>query len=74
MCYFYTHTTLSIYGRFEEFVFELPEDIPEGVWRKEPEAEPANFQISVHHGQFEEMVAMATIDIEDLKDLVRTYI
>ena len=32
--------------------------------------DPVNLQIAVHHGQYEELFAMATIDFNDIKELV----
>ncbi|KAL4232688.1 hypothetical protein ACF0H5_007376 [Mactra antiquata] len=55
---------------FEERMFTLPDQIPEGIWSKNPPpAPPSNFQISVHSGPTEAMVAMATIEMADLKEL-----
>jgi hypothetical protein len=60
--------------RYQEFVFNLPETVPEGVWKKEkPGEHPKNIQVSINHGQFEEIVAMATIDMEDIQDLVSSW-
>ena len=59
--------------RYEEAQFTLPPSIPPGVLMfKSPVAEtPPNCQITVHSGPKEAIVAMATIDIKDLKELVR---
>ena len=37
---------------------------------KGTEDDPVNLQIAVHHGQYEELFAMATIDFSDIKELV----
>lgn len=52
-------------------MFSLPDPVPTGVWMKHPPiTPPTNFQISVHSGPTEAMVAMATIEMADLKELV----
>ncbi|KAK3576344.1 hypothetical protein CHS0354_039278 [Potamilus streckersoni] len=68
--------------RFEEVHFELPDDVPEGVLildraeKKKREDLPKTFQISVQTGLKDEMVAMATIKMEDLykEDLKTIYL
>lgn len=54
----------------------LPDEVPRGVLitDKAKSDTPNNVQIAVHHGQFEEMIAMATLDLEDLKELVSMWI
>ncbi|XP_060085801.1 protein piccolo-like [Ylistrum balloti] len=56
-------------SRFEEMSFDLPEEVPDGVWTKPTKEEPQNIQVSVHVGPQEEIFAMATIDMEDIKAL-----
>ncbi|XP_071114202.1 uncharacterized protein [Haliotis cracherodii] len=57
--------------KYEEFMVRLPDEVPRGVLitDKAKSDTPNNVQIAVHHGQFEEMIAMATLDLEDLKEL-----
>ncbi|RUS81620.1 hypothetical protein EGW08_010633, partial [Elysia chlorotica] len=45
--------------RFFEFEMKLPEELRDGILH----------QIAVHQGQFEEIIAMATIDFQDIKAL-----
>ena len=55
-------------------MFVMPDTMPAGIWQetKPKEAPPKNCQISVHSGPMEMIVAMATIDLADLHELVRT--
>ena len=57
-------------------MFTLPETLPEGVWQP-PKATatdaPKNCQITIHSGHTESIVAMATIDVADLKELVGNF-
>ncbi|KAK7108804.1 uncharacterized protein [Littorina saxatilis] len=56
--------------RFSEFELKLPDEVAEGVWRtRDMKDDPVNLQIAVHHGQYEELFAVATIDFIDIKDL-----
>lgn len=55
-------------------MFTLPDPIPDGIWMKNKDSlptPPPNFQISIHSGPTDAMAAMATIEIADLKELVR---
>ncbi|OWF37664.1 titin-like isoform X2 [Mizuhopecten yessoensis] len=63
-------------SRFEEMSFDIPEEVPDGVWTKPTKEEPQNIQVSVHVGPQEEIFAMATIDMEDIKalDLKEVYL
>ena len=57
--------------RFKEFELKLPDEVVEGALKlKGTEDDPVNLQIAVHHGQYEELFAMATIDFSDIKELV----
>jgi len=62
--------------RYEELLFDLPEEVPEGILviDKKPEDQPENIQVSVHFGPTEELFAMATIDWADVKALVTILI
>ncbi|KAK7503175.1 hypothetical protein BaRGS_00005440 [Batillaria attramentaria] len=56
--------------KFKEFELKLPDEVPEGTIKLgRPKEEPANLQIAIHHGQYEELFAMATIDFQDVKEL-----
>ena len=54
-------------------MFDMPDTVPDGIWQetKSKDIPPKNCQISVHSGQMEMIVAMATIDLADLQELVR---
>ena len=54
-------------------MFTMPDTVPDGIWQptKPKELPPQNCQISVHSGPMDMIVAMATIDLADLKELVR---
>ena len=54
-------------------MFDMPDTVPDGIWQetKSKDTPPKNCQISVHSGQMEMIVAMATIDLADLQELVR---
>ncbi|XP_076445536.1 uncharacterized protein LOC143283248 [Babylonia areolata] len=57
--------------KFKEFELKLPDEVAPGTLRmKHAVDDPDNVQIAVHHGQYEELFAMATIDFSDIKDLV----
>lgn len=57
--------------KFHEFEIKLPDEVKEGILLlgEKPAPEPDNIQIAVHQGQFEEIIAMATIDFQDIKAL-----
>ncbi len=55
--------------RYEECRFELPED--GGIKPVERINMAENLQLAVHFGPREEIVAMATINMDDLDSLVR---
>ena len=60
--------------RFKEFELKLPDEVLAGVLKmKDTPDEPENIQIAVHHGQYEELFAMATIDFSDIKELVSSF-
>ena len=56
-------------------MFTMPDTVPDGIWQpiKPKEVPPQNCQISVHSGPMDMIVAMATIDLADLKELVRIF-
>ncbi|KAL5009495.1 hypothetical protein ScPMuIL_011800 [Solemya velum] len=54
---------------FEEFLINLPPEKSDLEKKEQKDPVPKDFQISVHQGQFEEIVGMATIDLGDLKQL-----
>ncbi|XP_041354259.1 uncharacterized protein LOC121372068 [Gigantopelta aegis] len=58
-------------AKHEEFMLRLPDEIPPGVidLNKSKEELPKSVQIAVHYGKFEEIYAMASIEIQDLKEL-----
>ena len=64
--------------RYEECLFSLPEKAKKGVLQPgETSAAvtappPEHLRVSVHYSPKEEMIAMATIDMEDLLSLVGT--
>ena len=61
----------SVFFRFKEFELKLPDEVVEGTLRmKDAVDDPVNLQIAIHHGQYEELFAMATIDFSDIKELV----
>ncbi|GFS13780.1 histone-lysine N-methyltransferase SETD1B-A-like [Elysia marginata] len=64
-------STNSKKKRFYEFEIKLPDELREGILHlgEKPAPEPENIRIAVHQGQFEEIVAMATIDFQDIKAL-----
>ncbi|GFN85727.1 histone-lysine N-methyltransferase setd1b-a-like [Plakobranchus ocellatus] len=64
-------STKSKKKKFYEFEIKLPEELKEGVLHlgEKPAPEPENIQVAVHQGQFEEIIAMATIDFQDIKAL-----
>lgn len=59
-------------NHYEEATFSMPDlrmfEVGKGI-KKSAEVTPLNCQISVHSGPMESIVAMATIDIADLKEL-----
>ncbi|XP_005097136.1 uncharacterized protein LOC101862724 isoform X2 [Aplysia californica] len=57
--------------RFYEYEIPLPDEVKEGIviYGEKPPPEPENLRITVHQGQFEEIIAMATIDFKDIKEL-----
>ncbi|XP_067674819.1 uncharacterized protein [Haliotis asinina] len=57
--------------KYEEFMVRLPDEVHHGamIIDKAKSDNPNSVQIAVHHGQFEDMIAMATLDLEDLKEL-----
>ena len=61
--------------RFFEYEIPLPEEVKEGivVFGEKPDPEPENLRLAVMQGQFQEIIAMATIDFKDIKELVRVY-
>lgn len=59
--------------RFEELCFALPDEIPEGIYNKDAD-KAQDFQVSILSGPTEDMIAMATIDLEDIKALVKLHI
>ncbi len=61
------------HSRFEEFFFPMPDEEPDGIWKPNKAQHPSvpeHIQVAVHHGPMQEMVAMATIDMDDLNCLV----
>ncbi|XP_059166381.1 uncharacterized protein LOC131948723 isoform X2 [Physella acuta] len=57
--------------RFFEFEIKLPDEVREGVLLlEEPTmAEPESIQFAVHKGRYEEIIAMTTIDFQDIKKM-----
>ncbi|KAL8566979.1 hypothetical protein ACOMHN_059779 [Nucella lapillus] len=56
--------------KFKEFELKLPDEVPPGTLKlKHMADDPDNLQVAVHHGQYEELLAMATIDFADIRDL-----
>lgn len=51
-------------------MFEMPQELGPGV-KKEQTVIPKHLKIAVNHGPMEEITAMATIELEDLEELVR---
>lgn len=51
-------------------IFDLPGDRLPTPNKEEPDQ---NVKVSIHQGQMEEMIAMATINLEDIQVLVITY-
>ena len=53
-------------------MLKLQDEIPDGILDlvKSKEEQPKSIQIAVHYGKFEEIYAMASIEIQDLKELV----
>ena len=52
----------------------MPDEEPHGVWKSEPPdktAKAAHLKISVLQGPREQLAAMATVDMDDLRSLVR---
>ncbi|PVD29205.1 hypothetical protein C0Q70_11802 [Pomacea canaliculata] len=55
--------------KFKEFEILVPEEVPKGALQLNKQvAEPANIQVAVHHGQYEELFAMASINFQDIKE------
>ena len=57
--------------RFEECLLKVPERLVRGVWRpNKNKAVPEHLRVAVYSGPKQEMIAMATIDMEDLESVV----
>uniref|UniRef100_A0A2C9LC74 Uncharacterized protein n=1 Tax=Biomphalaria glabrata TaxID=6526 RepID=A0A2C9LC74_BIOGL len=55
--------------KFFEFEFRMPDEIQEGVLQfgSQPDPEPDNIRLAVHWGKFEEIIAISTIDFQEIK-------
>lgn len=67
---------LTVCLRFEQCSFQMPDEEPAGVWKSQTSqksSDVAHLQIAVHHGSMEQMVAMATVEMDDLDSLVGAW-
>lgn len=71
----YEHLAISVL-RYEDVTFKMPDEQPEGLWKPKGDREiiPTSIRIAVHYGPKEELIAMATVDMEDLRSLVCTIV
>ncbi|CAL1543054.1 unnamed protein product [Lymnaea stagnalis] len=57
--------------RYFEFEIKLPDEVREGVLSTVVQhlQEPDNLQFAVHKGKYEEIIAMATLDFQDIRKM-----